>query len=817
MAFYLPMEGGAANAAKDYSGNGITAAVNGNPVWNATAGHDGRGAWVLDGSDDLSGGENFPVSSSYTITAWVYRTGSGNNGGNNIMAGDANPGGHAFWAPDSYGNKLSAGHNGTWNSVQDPVVLGLNTWYFVSLTYNSATGQMVLYKNGLQVSSATVTAQATDATISVGSFGYTNGYMWKGTLDDVRIYKRALSAEQVASLFTTGHNVIKHTETEVGDSWQARVTPFSATDAGSTYESSTIVIQGAAVPPEITSTPVTDAAIGELYSYDVEATGNPAPEYILWINPTGMTIDEITGLIEWTPAASGTVPVGVVAFNTAGADTQIYEITVPELPGVTNLVLTSTFGRFATTDELLCEFDLAGPAVTSATAWYVGNSPLSPLMTLYLPAEGGAANALKDYSGNGFHATAHGNPVWLATGGHDGHGAWSLDGTGDDLSAGEHFPTGASYTKTAWVYRTGSGQNGGNNIVAGNDNTGGHAFWAPDHFGNKLSAGHNAVWDIVQDAVPLGLNQWYFVAVSFDYATGLMVLYKDGVIVDSAVVPPSDLNVMDATISVGSFGAANGWMWKGQLDDVRVYNRALSAEQVSALCNRGSNVIAPEETEIGQLWMACVTPFSAAAAGETACTDTITVMDETVPVFVRSIESRWIDNRVEIAWALRDASAGLSFDIYRSDNAVSQFVRLQDAEITRRGDEYVFTDESAVPGKSYTYRVSVLEGGEEVASFETSPPAAALRFALEQNHPNPFNPVTNIPFSLDTEADLTLRVYDISGRLVRKLIDRRMSAGVHAEEWDGRSDTGGEVASGIYFYRLTAGERTLTRKAVFLK
>jgi hypothetical protein len=228
-------------------------------------------------------------------------------------------------------------------------------------------------------------------------------------------------------------------------------------------------------------------------------------------------------------------------------------------------------------------------------------------------------------------------------------------------------------------------------------------------------------------------------------------------------------------------------------------------------------VIAPPETEIGELWMACVTPFSGSAAGETACTDTITVMDETVPVFVRSIESRWIEGGVEIAWTLRDAPADLMFEIYRSDNAVSQFARLQDAEIARRGDEYAFTDESAVQGRSYTYRVSVLENGEEVASFETSPAAPALRFALDQNRPNPFNPVTNISFSLDTEADLTLRVYDIAGRLVRTLVERRMSPGVHTESWDGRSDTGGEVASGIYFYRLTAGERTLTRKAVFLK
>ncbi len=114
------------------------------------------------------------------------------------------------------------------------------------------------------------------------------------------------------------------------------------------------------------------------------------------------------------------------------------------------------------------------------------------------------------------------------------------------------------------------------------------------------------------------------------------------------------------------------------------------AEQVAALYNHGSNVIAPPETEIGELWMACVTPFSGSAAGETACTDTITVMDETVPVFVRSVESRWIDDRVEIAWALRGSPVGLLFDVYRSDDATPSFIRLTGAEIIRRGEEYVF-------------------------------------------------------------------------------------------------------------------------------
>ena len=69
----------------------------------------------------------------------------------------------------------------------------------------------------------------------------------------------------------------------------------------------------------------------------------------------------------------------------------------------------------------------------------------------------------------------------------------------------------------------------------------------------------------------------------------------------------------------------------------------------------------------------------------------------------------------------------------------------------------------------------------------------------------------------DREQHVSLSIYDLSGRVVTTLVDRRMSVGGHAEEWDARDNSGNPVATGVYFYRLTAGSRTLTRKAVLLK
>jgi hypothetical protein len=337
-------------------------------------------------------------------------------------------------------------------------------------------------------------------------------------------------------------------------------------------------------------------------------------------------------------------------------------------------------------------------------------------------------------------------------------------------------------------------------------------------FGNHLSAGHNYTWDIVQDSEPLGLNQWFFVAVSFDYDTGKMVLYKDSTVVDSAIIAPgADREVTDATISIGSFGAGNGWMWQGTLDDVRIYNRALSLEQVLALYFEGSNVIKSTETEIGEEWLVCVTPFSSDDVGVTVCSDSITIQDETVPVVVRAFESRWISNRVEIAWTLSGIPGDIGFEIYRSADTDGQFERLLDTKVVRTGDDFRFVDGTAQPGTRYVYRVSVIEDGRPVASFETSPVGPVLKLALHQNHPNPFNPTTTIGFTLDKSGYVTLRVYDISGRLVRTLVNRQMDPGVYDEQWDGLNDRGEPVASGIYLYRLKAANRSLTRKAVFLK
>ena len=94
--------------------------------------------------------------------------------------------------------------------------------------------------------------------------------------------------------------------------------------------------------------------------------------------------------------------------------------------------------------------------------------------------------------------------------------------------------------------------------------------------------------------------------------------------------------------------------------------------------------------------------------------------------------------------------------------------------------------------------------------------------ALLHNYPNPFNPETWIPYQLAESAEVTLTIYDINGQLVRRLAVGHQAAGMYKSRsraiyWDGRNQLGESVASGLYFYTLTTGDFTATRRMLILK
>ena len=89
---------------------------------------------------------------------------------------------------------------------------------------------------------------------------------------------------------------------------------------------------------------------------------------------------------------------------------------------------------------------------------------------------------------------------------------------------------------------------------------------------------------------------------------------------------------------------------------------------------------------------------------------------------------------------------------------------------------------------------------------------------LKQNHPNPFNPVTTIAYSVRETGAVTIEVYDVSGKVVRTLLDTDVEAGASGSvTWNGTNDRGEQCASGVYFYGIRSAGETETRKMVMLK
>jgi hypothetical protein len=126
----------------------------------------------------------------------------------------------------------------------------------------------------------------------------------------------------------------------------------------------------------------------------------------------------------------------------------------------------------------------------------------------------------------------------------------------------------------------------------------------------------------------------------------------------------------------------------------------------------------------------------------------------------------------------------------------------------------------------YYYKVSAIDIHGNESGFAllapdgvtgTEIPKAPAASYLAQNYPNPFNPMTRIAFGLSAPGHVSLRIYDVTGRLVCVLAEGNRPAANYAEVWEGRDASGRTVASGIYFCRLDASSFTQTRKMILLR
>jgi len=183
---------------------------------------------------------------------------------------------------------------------------------------------------------------------------------------------------------------------------------------------------------------------------------------------------------------------------------------------------------------------------------------------------------------------------------------------------------------------------------------------------------------------------------------------------------------------------------------------------------------------------------------------------------------------VQLSWDYLDPDGHtLKYDIYVCalvDSVEVAFVPVA-SQVT--GNSYTLTN--LLRGTQYLWSVVATDGQAfsqgPVWTFSTCPTDVddegvtilPKEFSLSQNYPNPFNPVCNIEYYLPKGSHVTLTIYNILGQKVRVLVDEFQGAGDKSVRWDGKDNLSREVTSGIYFYRIEAGDFAQAKKMVLIK
>lgn len=203
-----------------------------------------------------------------------------------------------------------------------------------------------------------------------------------------------------------------------------------------------------------------------------------------------------------------------------------------------------------------------------------------------------------------------------------------------------------------------------------------------------------------------------------------------------------------------------------------------------------------------------------------------TTHDNSLPVVLSSFTAAVIDGFVELKWRTESEVHNLGFDLYRSESGDGPYVKVNGLRIEGAGStttfhEYAYVDRFVREGRRYFYYLEDIDFSSVRTKSSIVEVLVARRlpeqFALLQNAPNPFNPVTEIRYQLSEASVAVIAIYDALGREVRVLVDGFVEAGYRSMVWDGRDEAGELVASGVYVIRMEAGDFLAVRKLTLIR
>lgn len=325
-------------------------------------------------------------------------------------------------------------------------------------------------------------------------------------------------------------------------------------------------------------------------------------------------------------------------------------------------------------------------------------------------------------------------------------------------------------------------------------------------------------------------NEWHHIAATFDGQATRLYIDTAYVAVDFAHITntyPIQYGYQNALIIGGEAsvsGASNGNFFNGSMDEVRIWNYARSQDSIVASRNRELN---GTESGLVGYWN-----FNE-GSGSTAADQTSNHHDGTLtnspvwigsgpalPVELSSFTVVPVNGTAILSWRTESETDNHGFDIEKRrpdgplSNTWERIAFVPGHGTSASVHDYSYVDERVTAGRS-VYRLRQIDRdgsfsySSEVSVTEENNPS---RFALMQNHPNPFNPSTTISYQLSEPGSVTLTVYDMLGREIAVLVNEVQNAGVHTVTFNARSR-----ASGLYFYTLHTKNNIATKRMNLLQ
>ena len=586
LVLYMPMEWGnqTDNQVWDISGQANHGTPYQDAIFNSTGGLNETGGWEFDGSGDYITTSGPTTGINFTITAWIKPITTATYG--TIVSQDTNNA--LFVEFDGNLNFYDGAHCATDYKVTD------DQWYFVVAVMNDTNRS--IYING----------EINKTCVSVG--GWSISYIgistnvnevFNGTIDEVMIFNRSLSADEISQMYND----------TIEEYNQIYYTPYQNLTHGSNI---------------YTISDEADFIFPQIRPYAGNSTATPF----------------------YTP----------IMFN----DIVIETYQVNDAPTHTTPVLNATDDPSnLTTANLTCynqsTFDADKDNVKNIYNWYVDDAPIA---VLNMPFEAGGngtlneSNFTKDYSGLGNNGTvilnSTMNGIWNSTGGYDGRGAYEFSGTnsGDYILVDDN---GDSFGKTvcnngctfsAWAKKSNLGAIG---KILGRWDLNDRYFVLQITINDfiQFSLGNGTTECGPINDVAISQDVWYhYVGV---WNTTNVIIYKNGVFAASKGVGDAvtcgfgtDINSAywasrDEDVFIGLADDSNLLHeWNGSIDDVLIFNRSLSAEQIWQLYIQNTSdytpqLIVADETSEGEEWICEVTPNDGTEDGIAKNSSTLTI------------------------------------------------------------------------------------------------------------------------------------------------------------------------------------------------